>query len=53
MNDTIQIVLIIGVSVGLVATLFRHADDMPLRVTLSIATGLIGAYVFLGAAGWL
>ena len=53
MNETVQIVLITGISVGLVAALFRHADDMPVRVTLSIAAGLIGAYVFLGAAGWL
>jgi hypothetical protein len=53
MSETIQIVLVTALSVGLVATLFRHADDMPVRVTLCCAMGLIGAVLFLGAAGWL
>jgi hypothetical protein len=53
MSETLQIVLITGLSVGSVATLFRHADDMPVRVTLCCGIGLIGAYVFLVAAGWL
>jgi hypothetical protein len=53
MSETVQITLITGLSVGLVAILFRHEDDMPVRVTLCCGIGLIGAYVFLGAAGWL
>jgi hypothetical protein len=53
MSETLQIVLITALSVGSVATMFRHADDMPVRVTLSIAVGLIGAFLFFGAAGWL
>jgi hypothetical protein len=52
MNETLQIVLITGISVGSVATLFRHVDDMPVRLTLCCAVGLIGAYIFLSAAGW-
>jgi hypothetical protein len=52
MNNTIQIVLVTALSVGSVAVLFRHEDDMPVRVTLCCGIGLIAAYVFLGAAGW-
>jgi hypothetical protein len=53
MNETLQIVLIAGISVGSVATLFRHVDDMPVRVTLCCGIGLIVAFLFLAAAGWL
>ena len=53
MSETVQITLITGLSVGLVATLFRHQDDMPVRVTLCCVIGLIAAFLFLGAAGWL
>ena len=52
MSETLQIVLITALSVGSVATMFRHADDMPVRVTLCAAIAMVGAYVFLGAAGW-
>jgi len=52
MSETVQITFITALSVGSVAILFRHADDMPVRVTLCCGIGLIGAYAFLGAAGW-
>lgn len=53
MNETIQIVLITGLAVGSLATLFRHADDMPTRVAWCCGIALIGMFIFLGAAGWL
>ena len=52
MNE-LQITFITALSVGSVAVLFRHEDDMAVRVTLCCAIGLIGAVLFLGAAGWL
>jgi hypothetical protein len=52
MSETVQITFITALSVGSVAILFRHQDDMAVRVTLSCAMGLIGALLFLGAAGW-
>jgi xanthosine utilization system XapX-like protein len=52
MSETVRITLMTGLAVGLLATLFRHADDMPTRVAWCCGLGLIGMFVFLGAAGW-
>jgi hypothetical protein len=51
MNETLQIVIVVGVSVGGLYQLLR--DDCAQTIITLIAVSLLTAYVFLGAAGWL
>jgi hypothetical protein len=51
MNETILIVILVGVSVGGTYQLLRH--DSAQNIIMLIAVSLLTAYVFLGAAGWL
>jgi hypothetical protein len=51
MNETILIVIVVGVSVGGTYQLLRY--DSAQRIIMLIAVSLLATYVFLGAAGWL